>query len=170
MKLLDVYDDEGVPTGKVVERSTYKENLSEGEHIAVVQVYIQNKKGEFLIEKSAKTTGERYLPVSGHLISGEEPVDGMVREIKEEIGLDIDKEELEFVKFYLIDAPLRYIFYIKKDIDIRNLELQHDEVEHVEFMTTEQILYLSANGLMAPVHRGIIPDVVNHAIRHRKYK
>ena len=107
MELLDVYDNEGKITGRIVERDTYKEKLSKDEHIGVAQIFIENNEGKFLIEESAKTTGFKYLPVSGHITSGETPKDAIVREAMEEIGLDISNEDVKDVGSFIIDRSKR---------------------------------------------------------------
>ena len=54
MELLDVYDDKGNLTGKKVERGEKVKELEENEHIAVGVIFIENSKGEFLIQKTSK--------------------------------------------------------------------------------------------------------------------
>ena len=134
MELLDVYDDFGEPTGKVVPRGTPNSEFGKGEHI-------ENKKGEYLIERSSKDTGYKYLPVGGHLIAGEKPLDGIIRETKEEIGLDISKEDLHYVGFFNEegDFPVRFIYYLRKDLDLSELKLQLGEVSDVSY---KSVLYL----------------------------
>lgn len=160
MELLDVYDNEGKITGKVVERDTYKENLSKDEHIGIAQIFIENNNGDFLIEESAKTTGFKYLPVSGHITSGETPKEAIIREAKEEIGLDISNEDVKDVGSFIIDRPVRFIFYLKKDIDLTTLKLQPEEVESVSYKSATEMMYLIEKGLMHPVHRDIVPKVL----------
>ena len=53
VELLDVYDDNGVKTGKIVRRGE-KSSFGKGEHIAVSIIYIENDKHEFLIQKTSK--------------------------------------------------------------------------------------------------------------------
>ena len=45
MELLDVYDNDGKPTGRVVARGDKTVILSGNEHIAVGVIFIQNSKG-----------------------------------------------------------------------------------------------------------------------------
>ena len=160
MELLDVYDNEGKITGRIVERDTYKEKLSKDEHIGVAQIFIENNEGKFLIEESAKTTGFKYLPVSGHITSGETPKDAIVREAMEEIGLDISNEDVKDVGSFIIDRPVRFIFYLKKDIDLTTLKLQPEEVDSVSYKSPTEMLELIDQGLMHPVHRDIVPKVL----------
>jgi len=71
MELLDVYDQKGNPTGKTVERGKQNQFLNNNEYVAIAQIYIENEKGEFLIEESAKNIDEEFVPVGGHLSQGE---------------------------------------------------------------------------------------------------
>lgn len=40
-----------------------------------------------------------YMVPSGHVEEGEFPTSAMIREAKEEVGLDINKKDLEFIQF-----------------------------------------------------------------------
>ena len=78
MELLDVYNEEGKPNGRIVPRGTSKTEYNKGEHVGIVQVFIENNEGKFLIEKSSKKENYKYLPVGGHIISGETPYEGII--------------------------------------------------------------------------------------------
>ena len=49
---LDVYDDNGKVTGKVIIRGDKNAKLQKNEHISVAVIFIQNDKNEFLIQKT----------------------------------------------------------------------------------------------------------------------
>ena len=89
MELLDVYNEEGKKTGKVVKRGSPKEAYEEGEHIAVAIIFIENSKHEFLIQKTSKEKGGEYSSTGGHVNHKEEPIQTIIREVKEESGLSI---------------------------------------------------------------------------------
>ena len=48
--------------------------------------------------------------------------------------------------------PLRFIFYVKKDIDINSISLQKEEVDYVKYMTVEEIQELIESGKMLKSH------------------
>ena len=52
----------------------------------------------------------------------------------------------------LYDIPLRFIFYLKKDIDINNLILQKDEVVCVKYMSIDEISQLIKNNEVLHSH------------------
>ena len=124
MELLDIYDDNGKKTGKVVERGIDDSAFEKGEHIAVAIICIENSKGEFLIQKTSKEKGGRYSLTGGHVDHNEEPIDSIVREVKEELGLDITKNEIIDLGYLVVDFPVRFVFYMKKDIYIESLKIK----------------------------------------------
>lgn len=160
MELLDVYNEEGKTIGKIVPRGTKKEKYNKGEHIAIVQIFIENSDGKFLLEKTAKDKGFKYLPIGGHIISGETPLEGIIRETKEEVGLNLNEKELYDMGFYIIDFPVRFIYYMKKDLNLSELKLQPEEVESVSYKSPTEMFELIDQGLMHPVHNELIPKVL----------
>ena len=155
MELLDIYDNEGNKTGKVIKRGDKSVQLSENEHIAVAVIFIENSKGEFLMQKTSTEKGGLFSSTGGHIDSGETPLSTIRREVEEELGINVDNDTIEEYGFILYDKPLRYMFYLKKDIDINDIKVQEEEVEYVKYMTKEEILNLIENKQITKSH-GII--------------
>lgn len=149
---LDVYDDNGNVTGKVIIRGDKNAKLLENEHISVAVIFIQNDKNEFLIQKTSKEKGGYFSSTGGHVNMGENPLDAIKREVKEEIGVDISNDEIKEYGFITYDMPLRYLFYLRKNIDIKEVALQKEEVEYVEFMNVSNIKKLIKSGEMLESH------------------
>ena len=120
MELLNVYDNDGNLTDRVVPRGDKSVILSDNEHIGVVVVFIENSKGEFLIQKTSLEKGSEYSSTGGHVDAGETHLTSILREIKEELGIEVNSEELEYLGFLLYDKPIRFMYYLKKDIDIKD--------------------------------------------------
>ena len=57
MELLDIYDATGLPTGKTIVIGDKNTILGDNEHIAVGVIFIENSKGEFLIQKTSIEKG-----------------------------------------------------------------------------------------------------------------
>ena len=114
MELLDIYDDYGKTTGRVIKRGDKSVKLSKNEHIAVSVIFIENSKGEFLIQKTSKEKGGEYSSTGGHVNAGETPLESIKREVKEEIGINVDNDNIVELGYLLYDMPLRYMFYLKK--------------------------------------------------------
>ena len=170
MELLDVYDDNGKKTGKVVERGIDDSVFEKGEHIAVAIIYIENSKGEFLIQKTSKEKGGIYSSTGGHIDHNEEPIDSIVREVKEELGLEISKNDIADLGYLVVDFPVRFVFYMKKDIDIESLTIKKDEVESVSFMTIQELRKIINKGLMHKGHLKVLDRVLDYKNKLEKIK
>lgn len=162
MELLDVYDNYGNVTGKVVRRGDKSVHLTEDEHIAVGVIFIENSKGEFLMQKTSLEKGGEYSSTGGHICSGEKPIDSIKREVLEEIGIDVYNDDVKELGFISYDMPLRYMFYLKKDIDINDIKVQEEEVSFVKFMTIEEINNLIDNELITKSHGIIFKEVLKY--------
>ena len=160
MELLDVYDDNGQRTGRIVERGS--KDFKEGEHIAVAIIYIENSNHEFLIQKTSEIKGGRYSSTGGHVDHGEEPIETIIREVEEELGIKVEKDEIVDLGFLLVDFPIRFIFYLNKDIDINDITLQESEVESVSYMNIDKIRELTARGVMNEGHAKALEKVIEY--------
>ena len=162
MELLDVYNGEGKPTGRIVERSKYDIGSFKDtdEYIAVAQIFIENNDSKFLFEKSAKKVGYRYLPAGGHITSGETPYECIVREVKEEIGFDLSKENITDLGYLNIGTHLVFLFYLKKEIDLSKLVLQEQEVEKLVYLDRDEILDKIDKGLIHAVHKKTLEKIL----------
>lgn len=155
MELLNVYDNEGNLTDKVVPRGDKSVVLSDNEHIGVVVIFIENSKGEFLIQKTSVEKGSEYSSTGGHVDAGETHSTSIVREIKEELGEEVKEDDLEYLGFLLYDKLIRFMYYLKKDIDINDIVVQEEEVEFVKYMSINEIKEIIDKGEMTKSH-GII--------------
>lgn len=92
---LDIYNINKEKTGKVVERKRGTV-LDKDEYIISVQCWIINSKGEILLTQRRldKKDGGKWEPTTGLILSGENGIQGMKRELQEEISVVISEEDL----------------------------------------------------------------------------
>ena len=139
MEKRDLYDINRNFTGK----SIYKgEPIPEGCYINVVVIFIQNSEGKFLTQKRVPRKNGKYASTGGHPKAGETSIEGIVTEVKEELGLDINPDNL--VLYFAGREDNEQVFYddyyLKMDIDdLSKLQLQEDEVESVQWLSEEEI-------------------------------
>ncbi len=152
MELLDIYDDNGIVTGRQIVRGDKNAVLKENEHIAIAVVFIENSNGEYLIQKTSKEKGGEYSSTGGHVTVGETPASSIRREIEEELGISVEGEKIEELGYINYDMPLRYIFYLKKDIDLNDVKVQKEEVDYVEYMNVDEINKLIEETKMLESH------------------
>ena len=165
MELLDVYDNNGNVTGRTIIRGDKTAVLNENEHIAVAVIFIENDNGEFLIQKTSEEKGGEYSSTGGHVDSGETPLTTIKREVKEELGYNIDNEKIEEYGFMLYDMPIRYLYYLKKNIPLSELTIQKEEVAFVEYMSVSKIKELIESNQMLKSHGIMFNELMKRKVQ-----
>ena len=154
-EFFDIYDENRRFLGRSENRKTYK--FKKGEYHIVADGYIFNSNNQLLITRRApnKTFPYQWEGSGGSVVAGEKSIDGIIREIKEEIGLDIEKNELVFYDQYKIEdekSPrFRDVYIIKKDVDIKDLVLQEDEVMDAKWVTLDEYKAMLKNNEIVPI-------------------
>lgn len=142
----DLYDENKNLTGeKLFREKGTKLIVPKGRYSVVVLAFIENSKGEFLFQMTSKRKKNVWATTGGHVKSGQTSKEAIIEEIKEELGIDINADEVKLFKTYKYDDAFKDVFYIKKDIDINSLTYEKDEVEYVKYLTKEEILDLINN-------------------------
>ncbi len=114
-------------------------------------VWIYNSRREILLQLRA--LGKPIYPnrwdisVAGHIYAGEDPVVSAKREVEEEIGIKLKREDLKFWKINKIKAKYKgiknnefcYVYFLKFDGDTSEFKLQKEEVQKVQFLSIEKI-------------------------------
>ena len=145
-EIWDLYDENRELLGKDHVRG---EQLPIGGYHLVVHVWIRNSKGEYLIaQRSANrpTFPLMWECVDGSVVKGEDSLQGVLREVKEEVGIDLlpekgqvvlsDIKKIEFGKVVnkIVDV---WLFDYDGEVDLGNATT--DEVAQVAWMNREQI-------------------------------
>ena len=125
------------------------DKIPEGKYIVVVLVFIQNSEGKFLIQKRSERKNGKFATTGGHPKSGESSIEGILTEVKEEISLELNPNELEL--YYSGKSEKERVFwddyYIKMDVDnIEKLKLQEEEVEKVGWFSIDEIKKMNDEG------------------------
>ncbi len=92
MEYLDYYDEEDNYLGSKTREEVHKEGL--WHH--TIHCWLYDKLGNIYFQ-IRKDSGTFYTTASGHVLKGETIADAFKREIKEEIGIDIDSSDAELV-------------------------------------------------------------------------
>ena len=148
-EFFDVLDENGNYTGKVETREKcHKEGFW---HKAVV-VFIINSKGQVLLQK--RSVSKKMWPnmwdmtAGGHVLSGEFGFEAILREAKEELGIELEEKDLRFIgsvistdkKGDIINRHFNEYFIANKDLDETKLELQPEEVSEVKWVDKDEII------------------------------
>lgn len=145
MEIRDLYNKNKEKTNETI---TSVEETPENRYILVELVLIQNKQGEILIQKRSKQKGGKYGLTSGHAKTGETPLQGIITEIKEELGIGVQPYELKLIHSERNDEKRRFydLYYLQKDYDIPKMKLQVEEVESVKWCSKEEVINLCSKG------------------------
>jgi 8-oxo-dGTP pyrophosphatase MutT (NUDIX family) len=141
----DLYDENRKLTGRKMLKDGI---LPKGLKYVTVIVFIYNPKNKkWLMQKRTKDKGGKWATTSGHPVSGQTSSEGMITEIKEELGIDVEKDELNFVTTVNRKHKFADIYYLEKNINISDIKLQKEEVDDVKWMSDKDVeaFYMDKN-------------------------
>lgn len=152
-ELWDIYDINKKKIGKTAERDTYQ--FKEGEYHIVVTGVIINSKKEILICKRAKHKkfGLMWECSGGSILAGETSLEGIIRELKEELGIEFSKKEAIFLKEIRRDKippDFKDIWLFKKDIDEREIIFPDGEAIDAKWVTIDEFIQMYKNKKIVP--------------------
>lgn len=150
MEMLDIVNENGEPTGEIVERAIAHAN---GIRHRTSHVWLLRRRPggiEVLLQKRCE--GKDSFPgcydisSAGHIPAGMGFKESALRELEEELGLKAEEDELidcgllklyEEAVFYgkpFKDDQVSRVFYIWKDVEPEQMALQSSEVSEVRWM------------------------------------
>ncbi|WP_373519866.1 NUDIX domain-containing protein [Pricia sp.] len=137
-EIVDILDSDGNYTGKTALKSEAHKN---GWFHPTVHIWFFTANGRVLIQQRAKNKDTHPLlwdvSVAGHVGAGEHMEDAAVREVKEEIGLKIIKDDLQEIGVFkavhehnenLVDCEFHHVFLCKLQLPLDRLGKQESEV------------------------------------------
>ena len=135
-ELRDLYDINSNKTDKTYHKG---DHIPKGYYPMVVMVVIRNSKDEFLMQKRVESKGGDWGVTGGHPKSGETPIEGIITEVKEELGLDFSKEN--FIEYDSgCDGKDCYkMYFVTKDININDITIQQEELTEVRWFTMDEL-------------------------------
>ena len=138
---IDIYDKSRNKTGKTKFR--HKDTLESGEYTIGVQAVIINSQNKILISQRSKFKNKEPLKWEcngGALLSKENPVDGIIREIKEELGVKLEEKDAILVKTTFNGRRFKDTFLFFKDIDIKDIKFCDEETINAKWVTIEEFI------------------------------
>lgn len=148
-EFFDILNEKGNYTGKVESREKcHKQGLW---HKAVA-VFIINSKEQVLLQR--RSPNKKMWPnmwdmtAGGHVLTNEFGFQAAIREVKEELGIELDKKDMTFIgssistniKGDIINNHFNEYYIINKDIDETKLTLQKEEVSEVKWIDKNEII------------------------------
>ena len=142
MELVDIVDENNKLTGQIEDRwVAYNKGLWR----RTVSCWIMNEKGEVLLQKRTANkirNPNKWAKTGGQVEAKETVEEAIYREVKEELGIEIPKEQIKVVDIHKSDNKNRrfaYNFIFLVNYKINDYILQKEEVAEVKYVTIEDI-------------------------------
>lgn len=141
MELWEVLDEKGNPTGEIMEKYD-KKVFEKGLYHLGTDVWIINSENKILIQK--RSENKRLEPnvwamTGSSVIVGENSLETIVREAKEELDIDIDSSKLKLVTKFKTGNVWIDTYILKNDYDISKMNFQKEEVSDAKWATWNEI-------------------------------
>ena len=154
MELWDVYNIDREKAGKVIDRHSI-EILQNGEYHLVAEAIIINSKQEILMSKRAASKTKYPLMWEcngGSVKSGEDTLQAILRELKEELGIKLNKDEAIFYKTIRDDKAKDFkdIWIFRKNIDLKELLFTDNEVIEAKWVSIKEFEKMRKNNDIVP--------------------
>ena len=150
MEIWDLYTADRRLTGKTMIRG---EETPEGLYHLGVHAWVRNSEGKYLISQRAAWRDACPLmweTVAGSVVAGEDSLTGVLREVKEEIGLDFSPEQARLIYSYggegLTSRAFVDVYLFEYDGEIDLSQATTDEVLQSKWMTCDEIAALWESG------------------------
>lgn len=139
-EIWDIYNIDRQLTGRTGIRG---EALEQGEYHLVVFAFIINKNNEILISKRSlnKTFPGCWEITGGSAVTGDTSEVAILREIKEELGVDVSLENGHLIKTHIGESYASYFadtYIFFEDIQIEDVVCQVEEVSEAKYVSIEE--------------------------------
>ena len=152
MEKWDLYNAKREKTGLTMQRG---ENIPKGLYHLVVSAWIVNQQGQYLLSQRHP---DKQYPLywectGGSVLSGENSLQGAVREVKEELGITLAPEQGKPIyQFRREDMQDFYdVWLFHADIDIKEMVLQKTEVVDVQWVNQDKLLNMFQKKQLHPL-------------------
>lgn len=142
--------------------------MPEGAFHVAVMAFIINDGRELLMTRrsSGKEAWAGYWEcTAGSVLAGESSHEGMLREIREEIGFEMPAGQGRLVHSFIEDDTIWDAWLFTMDLRLEDARLQEAEVDRIKYVGKEEFLRMGAAGEIVPtlgfavglIEKGLIP-------------
>lgn len=132
----DLYDKNGNLTNLTYFKG---DKIPDGYYPMVVMIALQNSEGKFLMQKRVPAKGGDWGITGGHPKSGENCEQGIITEVKEELGVDISNQKLEVFDFGCDGNDCYKMYYTQIDLSLEGITIQKEELTEVKWFTMQEL-------------------------------
>lgn len=154
-EIWDLYDENRNLIGKTIKRAEYSAKILENEYHLVVHIWIKNDKDEWLI---SKRTPNKFCPLlwectGGSALAGEDSLTAALREVKEELGITLDKSKGRLYKMIqrTVYQDFCDVWLFEHNCSIDDIVLQPEETCDAMWASSEKIQELINSNEFIPL-------------------
>lgn len=145
MELIDIVDENGNFTGQVMDKEeAHNKNLLHNE----VAVFIINDNEQVLLQKRSankRFDANKWALCAGHVDAGESLENAALRELKEEVGINISLNDLKLLaekEFTIKDSNshITYFYYVKSNLSENDFTIQKEELSEVKWFDLDKVI------------------------------
>ena len=100
-------------------------------------------------------------------MSGETSKQGIVTEIREELGVNVTEKNIILFKTLKTEDDFVDLYYLKENIDIDKIKIQKEEVEEVKWATIDEIQNMIKNNIFSESHKAFFNDCLKYLNAHK---
>ena len=137
MELVDLLNNRKELTGETCERNA----VPEGKYRLSIHIWIVNDKNEILIQQrsaSRKMFPNMWTNTGGACIAGETSIETVFRELKEELNVIPNIDDLELIASYKRKKDYVDVWLLRQNINIKDLKFNDNEVQAAKWATIEE--------------------------------
>ena len=145
MEYIDIFDENNNPIGEIKEKTKAHEN---GNFHRTAHIWIINNNNELLLQKRSATKKSHPncwdISGAGHIRAGESVIDGAIRELKEELGVETKEKDLQYVATIKStknpkNMEFQYLYLLKSNKKIEEYVFEDNEVSEVKYVHFEEL-------------------------------
>ena len=137
MELVDLLNNRKELTGETCERNA----VPEGKYRLSIHIWIVNDKNEILIQQrsaSRKMFPNMWTNTGGACIAGETSIETVFRELKEELNVIPNIDDLELIASYKRKKDYVDVWLLRQNINIKDLKFNDNEVQAAKWVSIEE--------------------------------
>lgn len=137
MELVDVLNKRKELTGIICDKKEVPENC----YRLSIHVWIINENNQLLIQQRSsnlKRFPNLWTNTGGAAQAGEKSIDTVVRELKEELDIDTNIDNLDFIASYKRKSDYVDVWVLRQNFDVKELKLQPEEVQDVKWCSLNE--------------------------------
>lgn len=145
MEYIDIFDENNNPTGEIKEKAQAHED---GNFHRTAHIWIMNDKKELLLQKRSATKKSHPncwdISVAGHIRAGENVIGGAIRELKEELDIEVNEKELQYISIIKStknpkNMEFGYVYLLRCNKKIEEYIFEDNEVSEVKYVNFEEL-------------------------------